>query len=1624
MSSRACSTFYCNLRCASVLSAALLAASANAAVPAPANDTPASAEPIGPLPAVHYGTNVNGTDANGTTTLTGLTSVPGPDVFYTFTPDTTGDYWIMMIPWQEVPVYASSGATVPVPNLCVYIRDVVADTYVAGSDANFRGQPDTVVAALTAGRTYEIAIDSRETAPRAQEFEFTLLVAGAPVASAEDCFSGAAISASLPTVVVGTLSGAVDDITFVEGGGRCDLAYSVAVAGADHVYTFTTGPDPGDAGDYVFDLVPAGATWDGYLYVTDSCPPFFPLGCLGAANHAFGGARQAETLVVTLDYDTTYYVVIDAASFFLSDAKYALVVDRAPGYDVSESEFNDIAAEAAPLLPGPNGGQLVGPDDVDWWALPALDGEKLYVFVDQGNAGLSTIDSELGLYAPDGMSLIEFDDNDGEGSESPWANFTWRTSSFSPTVAGVPAFADGDHLLRIAPAAVGTVSRYRVHYGRQPAGRTPAPECEPNNEADLADLSAKDYFAGTISVAGDVDTFLFDADAGDRVYIALDGDPERDSGGDDADDPFALDAALVVLDPEGDVLIARHDDHSGVEAEQIPDFPAEALYFAAPLAGTYAVQVSGSDEDDYGGDRTYELAIFRNDAAPDLGEDTDPEIDSFTPNFQTDSVLVEASDDAPGDSGLCAAMLAPGSVNLAITDLLLDPGDPTTAFHVGLVNPAASGSGKLIITDCAGNTVCAAVQIDASAPICSGNAVTPGGRSFHYEGDPIHVPDNQPGGPGIHGDIPVALAGTVQDVNVTLTIESSRVPDIAAYLLSPAGTTVELIYQAGSVSDYDITDATFDDDADEPLSFFGDEPYTGRWLPSDPFGLAQLNGESVAGTWRLNVIDTSSSSSGGSRLVDWSLEIDAGFDNPETFVGSASDTGGLATLELVDADNVQLNVPDTFTPGDLTVAYTVTLVNPAENGSGRVVVTDVSDNTCESLVSLQGLPDATAPAVAYETTRDLVFGAEAQLEVPISDPQGVSSTFEVPDDILVSTVIADLVISTRDVGRLTATLNHDGALASLINRVGMDERGSVGLTKDNLEIRLDDDAPVADDAHLEPALGSISFLGRHQPDGRGEYIGDAIDTDDRDNMMFALEGLASGGTWDLYVADLRNRPSYGVRSIFRRWQAIVVSPGAPERLTGVARDRYPEAGLCEIALADGATNLTVSADFATLAQEVSFLVTLVDPTQPGSGTLEISDCAGNVRQIPVDLAPAAADQNLPALSGAVNPTTHVFEGTATDNAPGDSGIATFELAPYADNLEILSVDPTPPGGAASVSFTVGLLDPGVNGRGYVRVTDVTGYRRHILVEIDAQGPVCSGSVGHTKRYRSGPELPAPIPDDSAVGASSNILVPDPDRIEDLDITFNITHPMDADIDMTLSSPNFIELFTDVGFTGNDFIDVTLDDEAELPITDNFAEAPFTGSWQPEPPASLSILYSNPAAGTYTLKVVDDAVYNTGTFDNWSLLITASDFPERYDGRAEDSVRFDSGLCSIALAPGSTNLTLDAEPFTPGAQIVRYSVALANPALDGWGEVAVTDCAGNTCTVPLCLTAMMPPARLGDLDGDSVVNFDDLALFAPCINGPGALQQPACDPCRLADFDLDQDADLHDLAAFQAALDPQ
>ena len=158
------------------------------------------------------------------------------------------------------------------------------------------------------------------------------------------------------------------------------------------------------------------------------------------------------------------------------------------------------------------------------------------------------------------------------------------------------------------------------------------------------------------------------------------------------------------------------------------------------------------------------------------------------------------------------------------------------------------------------------------------------------------------------------------------------------------------------------------------------------------------------------------------------------------------------------------------------------------------------------------------------------------------------------------------------------------------------------------------------------------------------------------------------------------------------------------------------------------------------------------------------------------------------------------------------------------------------------------------------------------------------------------DIPKLIPDPGTV--TSNLNVGDSFTLVDVNAgPLNITHTWDEDLDVFLFSPSGtpVELFTDVGGTGDNFVNTILDDEAATPITSG--SPPFTGPYRPE--GSLAALDGQNSLGLWQLQVSDDMAIDQGMLRSWELM-----------------------LCRAALPPNRFfgDVTLDGLPAPAGANV--------------------------------------------------------------------------------------------------------
>jgi subtilisin-like proprotein convertase family protein len=145
----------------------------------------------------------------------------------------------------------------------------------------------------------------------------------------------------------------------------------------------------------------------------------------------------------------------------------------------------------------------------------------------------------------------------------------------------------------------------------------------------------------------------------------------------------------------------------------------------------------------------------------------------------------------------------------------------------------------------------------------------------------------------------------------------------------------------------------------------------------------------------------------------------------------------------------------------------------------------------------------------------------------------------------------------------------------------------------------------------------------------------------------------------------------------------------------------------------------------------------------------------------------------------------------------------------------------------------------------------------------------TGKAGAFASYESS-DVPRAIPDAEPLGLSSTLTIGDSGRVKGLKVHIGqITHGYDGDLTITLIAPDgrSVVLVSQRGGNGDNFVDTVFDDNAASAIRST-TTAPFTGTFRPAEP--LSTLDGSPLGGTWTLKVVDGSLGDTGTLDAWGV----------------------------------------------------------------------------------------------------------------------------------------------------------
>lgn len=238
---------------------------------------------------------------------------------------------------------------------------------------------------------------------------------------------------------------------------------------------------------------------------------------------------------------------------------------------VAETEPNDGIETADSVAVGDQVTGVLDPaGDVDTWFVDLEAGVFLSVDVDAAEVG-SPLDPELSLFAPDGRTLLAFND-DFDGLDS---RISFRVPTSGRYYVAIQAFG----------AAGGPALTYAINFGKVTCAAA-NPDHEPN---DTPETAAPATIDGSVSgeicphdanPAGDVDYWAFRAEAGTTVELDVDA----------AALGLLVDPVIVLYASDGTTQLAFNDDADG---------PDSRLQYSIVTTGTYYATVA--DAADPGG---------------------------------------------------------------------------------------------------------------------------------------------------------------------------------------------------------------------------------------------------------------------------------------------------------------------------------------------------------------------------------------------------------------------------------------------------------------------------------------------------------------------------------------------------------------------------------------------------------------------------------------------------------------------------------------------------------------------------------------------------------------------------------------------------------------------------------------------------------------------------------------------------------------------------------------------------------------------------------------------------------------------------------------------------------------
>jgi subtilisin-like proprotein convertase family protein len=335
----------------------------------------------------------------------------------------------------------------------------------------------------------------------------------------------------------------------------------------------------------------------------------------------------------------------------LAGLDMSLAPDGINFFNEVEPNGTSAAANALPSNDIAVLGNIFPNGDLDFFSFTGNAGDRVYAATMTSFSASASTDSYLTLFASDGVTVIEADNDNGSFGAT------------SSSIAGATLPAGGTYYLQVRHnSAADQLRPYRLHLKVQSG--SPVVESEPNDTTATANpLPASGWVSGSTSATTDVDYFSLNLNAGDSVFLSLDLDPERD------DVEWNAQLGLGVFNNFN--LVVNDAGAAG------PD--SEAFFMTVKDAGTYYVLVSAPTGGTTFG--TYHLSA------------------SVLPKVQQANCTTYTSTDVPvvipsGPGMVQSTLMVPGNPRIADIDVSIELTHTFMAdLDVHLASPAGNDNG-------------------------------------------------------------------------------------------------------------------------------------------------------------------------------------------------------------------------------------------------------------------------------------------------------------------------------------------------------------------------------------------------------------------------------------------------------------------------------------------------------------------------------------------------------------------------------------------------------------------------------------------------------------------------------------------------------------------------------------------------------------------------------------------------------------------------------------------------------------------------------------------------------------------------------------------------------------------